>query len=88
MKRLIRNESSILVLEGFFRLYIKPYFLSLLFYANRVIYIRSPFNAGTPSCKSLFSQEEEKMAIIVYIVIILVCLLFAALSLVTMQEHR
>jgi hypothetical protein len=32
--------------------------------------------------------EEGKMAMIVYLVILLVCLLFAALSLVTVQEHR
>jgi hypothetical protein len=35
-----------------------------------------------------FSQEEGKMAMIVYLVIILVCMLFAALSLATVEEHR
>jgi len=47
------------------------------------------FKAGTPACTVVvFSQEEGKMAMIVYLVIILVCALFAALSLATVQEQR
>jgi hypothetical protein len=58
--------------------------------AKRVIYyVRGNFTAGTPSLHDcLFSQKEGKMATIVYLAIILVGILFAALSLATVQEHR
>jgi hypothetical protein len=51
--------------------------------------MRSSLTAGTPNLLNrLFSQEEGKMATIVYLVIILVGMLFAALSLATVEAHR